>query len=74
MTSLAMPFLWKGIKYLVEPVFRYIRLHIHIGRKIKIYYCKNLWIALIKPDYLSSLRSEGCIYNKISDKAIETYP
>ncbi len=26
------------------------------------------------PHYLSSLRSEGCIYNKISDKAIEAYP
>ncbi len=28
----------------------------------------------INPNYSSSLRSEGCIYNKISDKTIEAYP
>ncbi len=28
----------------------------------------------LNPHYSSSLRSEGCIYNKISDKAIEAYP
>ncbi len=28
----------------------------------------------LNPHYSSSLRSEGCIYNKISDKTIEAYP
>ncbi len=40
---------------------------------------QTLWLALalsmlVNPNYSSSLRNEGYIYNKISDKVIEAYP
>ncbi len=41
-----------------------------IGKKIR----KQTLEKSLNPHYSSSFRSEGCIYNKISDKAIEAYP